>query len=106
VVFDTTTLISKEFAPRALKAYIGTFHSLLSMVLTFFIVANFLLSPFEDSMLARIDKKDLCTGPDIGHRHQASDIGTCGTSRLGDLIEIVDHVSGPPEMRVLKVVYK
>jgi len=51
----------------------------------------------------RIDK---CTGLDIEHRHQASDIGTYETGWLGGLVEIMDHVSGPPEMRVLKPVYK
>ena len=34
-----------------------------------------------------------------------SDIGTCGAGRLGGLVAIVGHVSGPPEMRVLKPVY-
>jgi len=34
VVFDIAFLISRDFNPGALKAYIGTFHSLLLMVLT------------------------------------------------------------------------
>ena len=45
----------------------------------------------------------LCTGPDIGigirHRH------LCGEGRLGGLVEIVGHISGPPKMRALKSVY-
>jgi len=35
----------------------------------------------------------------------ASDIGTCRAGRLGGLVAIVGQVSGPPEMRVMKLVY-
>ena len=35
----------------------------------------------------------------------ASDIGTSGASRLGGLVTLVGHVSGPSEMRVLKPVF-
>ena len=41
VVFDTVILISQEFSLGGLKAYIGTFNSLLLMMLTLLLLLNF-----------------------------------------------------------------
>jgi len=61
VVFDTATLISKEFSPVGLKAYIGIFHFLTLTDVNLCICLLIYPVSLADNMLGKLNKKDLAT---------------------------------------------
>ena len=61
VVFDTRTLISKKFSPVGLKAYIGILRPLALTDVNLCVCLLIYLCSFADSMLGRLNKKDVAT---------------------------------------------